>query len=354
MPSVSELKKEYQEILNKLSDPELISDWEKFEELSKRKTSLEKTIEKEKEIEDIKNQIEENRAILSANEDAEFSSLAQEELNSLLIKQKNMETELEKELNPEESVGEASPEKQNNTIIMEIRAGTGGDEAALFAANLYRMYSSYAQIKGRKEKVLNSSSNEIGGTKEISFEIKGDDVFASLKYEGGVHRVQRIPETEKNGRIHTSTATVAIMLRPKKTEIKISSADLRIDIFRSSGPGGQNVNKRETAIRITHLPTGMVVASQTARNQLANKENAMAILEARLLEKKRTEEEEKSAGNRKAQVGWGTRSEKIRTYNFPQDRITDHRIKKNWHNIEKIMAGEMDQIVTSLKKGLAE
>ncbi|MCK5044770.1 peptide chain release factor 1 [Candidatus Parcubacteria bacterium] len=354
MPSVSELKKEYQEILNKLSDPELISDWEKFEELSKRKTSLEKTIEKEKEIEDIKNQIEENRAILSANEDAEFSSLAQEELNSLLIKQKNMETELEKELNPEESVEEVSPEKQNNTIIMEIRAGTGGDEAALFAANLYRMYSRYAQIKGWKEKVLNSSRNEIGGTKEISFEIKGDDVFASLKYEGGVHRVQRIPETEKNGRIHTSTATVAIMLRPKKTEIKISSADLRIDIFRSSGPGGQNVNKRETAIRITHLPTGMVVASQTARNQLANKENAMAILEARLLEKKRTEEEEKSAGNRKAQVGWGTRSEKIRTYNFPQDRITDHRIKKNWHNIEKIMAGEMDQIVTSLKKGLAE
>ncbi len=352
MPSISELKKEYDEILNKLSDPELISDWEKFEEFSKRKTFLEKIIEKEKEIKEIKNQIEENRAILSAKEDPEFSSLAQEELNSLLIKQKNLEAWLENELNPEE---EASGEtKKNNTIIVEIRAGTGGDEAALFAANLYRMYSRYAQIKGWQEKVLNSSRNEIGGTKEISFEIKGDDVFSSLKYEGGVHRVQRIPETEKNGRIHTSTATVAIMLRPKKAEINIRPDDLKIDIFKSSGPGGQNVNKRETAIRITHLPTGMVVASQTARNQLANKENAMAILEARLLEKKQIEEEEKCAGSRKSQVGWGTRAEKIRTYNFPQDRITDHRIKKNWHNIEKIMAGEMDQIAEALKKGLAE
>ena len=355
MLSISEIKKEYDEILNKLSDPELISDWEKFEEFSKRKTFLEKIIEKEREIKDVKNQIEENRTILKANEDPEFCSLAQEELNSLLIRQKNLESWLENELNPKEEASEKTGEKkQNNTIIVEIRAGTGGDEAALFAANLYRMYSRYAQIKGWKEKVLNSHRNEIGGTKEISFEIKGDDVFASLKYEGGVHRVQRIPETEKNGRVHTSTATVAIMLRPKKAEIKINPTDLRIDIFRSSGPGGQNVNKRETAIRITHLPTGMVVASQTARNQLANKENAMAILEARLLEKKQIEEEERSAGNRKSQVGWGTRSEKIRTYNFPQDRITDHRIKKNWHNIEKIMAGEMDQMVTALKKGLAE
>ncbi len=355
MPSISEIKKEYDEILNKLSDPELISDWEKFEEFSKKKAFLEKIIEKEKEIKDVKNQIEENRAILKANEDPEFSSLAQEELNSLLIRQKNLEDWLENELNPKEEVFEETDGiKKNSTIIVEIRAGTGGDEAALFAANLYRMYSRYAQIKGWGEKVLNSHRNEIGGTKEISFEIKGDDVFDSLKYEGGVHRVQRIPETEKNGRVHTSTATVAIMLRPKKAEIKINPADLRIDIFRSSGPGGQNVNKRETAIRITHLPTGMVVASQTARNQLANKENAMAILEARLLEKKQIEEKEKCAGNRKSQVGWGTRSEKIRTYNFPQDRITDHRIKKNWHNIEKIMAGEMDQMITALKKGLAE
>lgn len=347
MGSIADVKKEYEEILNKLSDPELLSNWDKFEELSKRKTFLEKTIEKEEELENIKKRIEENRAILNANEDPEFSNLAQEELDFLLIKQKT----LRDQINPSEKKSE---KEESKTTIVEIRAGTGGDEAALFAADLYRMYSRYAQIKEWKEKILNSHRNEIGGIKEISFELKNGDIFSILQYEGGVHRVQRIPETEKNGRIHTSTATVAILPCPKKTQVRMNAKDLKIDIFKSSGPGGQNVNKRETAVRVTHLPTGLVVSSQNARNQLENKENALAILEARLLEKKRIEDEAQFAGNRKAQVGWGTRSEKIRTYNFPQDRITDHRIKKNWHNLEKIMNGELDQITKALRKELAQ
>lgn len=348
MESVDSLKKEYAKILEDLGSPELLSDWEKFEELSKKKTALEKTIERIEEIENIKKEINENKAILKADEEPEFSVLAQQEIDSLTTRLKEAEKELEKELKPTEENEMGGP------VIIEIRAGTGGDEAALFAAALFRMYSRYAQIKGWKQKILDSHRTEIDGIKEIIFELKGDDVFLSLRYEGGVHRVQRIPETEKNGRTHTSTATVAIMPCPKKAQIKINPTDLRTDVFRSSGPGGQNVNKRETAIRITHLPSGLVVSSQTERTQLANKENAMAILEARLLERKIIEEESKLAGNRKSQVGWATRSEKIRTYNFPQDRVTDHRIKKSWHNIEKIMAGELDQMTENLKKEIAQ
>ena len=198
--------------------------------------------------------------------------------------------------------------------------------------------------------MLDSRPSEQGGFKEITFELRGGDVFSKMRYEAGVHRVQRIPATEKSGRIHTSTATVAVLAKPKKAEIKINPAELRIDVYKSSGPGGQYVNKRETAVRITHLPTGLVVASQTERNLLQNRENALAILEARLLEAKEKEAMEKTGKDRKAQIGWAKRAEKIRTYNFPQDRITDHRIGKSWHNIEKIMEGELDAITEALKK----
>lgn len=237
-----------------------------------------------------------------------------------------------------------------DSVIIEIRAGTGGNEASLFAGDLFRMYSKYAQAQDWQQKILNSNPSEVGGFKEIIFSLKGDDPFSQLKYEGGVHRVQRIPKTEKSGRVHTSTATVAVLPKPKETEIKINPADLRVDHYKASGPGGQNVNKRETAIRITHIPSGLVVTSQTQRNQLENKENAMAILAAKLLEKKKEKEKQEFSGNRKAQIGWAKRCEKIRTYNFPQNRITDHRIKKSWHDIERIMDGRLKPIVKAFKK----
>jgi len=238
----------------------------------------------------------------------------------------------------------------SESIIIEIRAGTGGEEAALFARDLFRMYSKYAMFEGWKQKILDSRPTEIGGLKEITFEFSGSDVLSKMKYEGGVHRVQRIPKTEKKGRIHTSTATVAVLLKPKRTEIKIKPGDLKIDFYRASGPGGQYVNKRETAVRITHLPTGLVATSQTQRSQLQNRENAMAILEAKLLEKKEVKSLEKLGEKRKAQIKRAKRSEKIRTYNFPQNRITDHRIKKSWHNLENIIEGNLEPLIKTLKK----
>ena len=242
---------------------------------------------------------------------------------------------------------------QPESVIVEIRAGAGGKEASLFAGNLFKMYSKYGQSQGWKQKVLSSHPTELGGFKEIIFELKNGDVFSRMKYEGGVHRVQRIPETEKSGRIHTSTASVAILPKPKKAEIKINPENLKIDFYGASGPGGQYVQKRHTAVRITHLPSGIVVTSQTERNQLQNKENAMSILEAKLLEKKELEESTKISGKRRAQIGFAKRAEKIRTYNFPQDRVTDHRIKKSWHNIAEIMAGRLDKIIETLEKNLS-
>jgi peptide chain release factor 1 len=346
--SFEDIKKEYNEILQQLSDPELISNWEKFEELSKRKKFLEKIIEKNKEIEEIKKKIEENKIIISAREDPELVSLAEAEINQLQEREKTLEKEISSLLSKE--VEKKEEDESPHSVIVEIRAGAGGEEAALFAADLYRMYSKYAQKQGWRQRVLDSRLTELGGFKEVTFELKDGDVFSKMKYEGGVHRVQRIPETEKTGRIHTSTASVAVLPKPKKAEIKINPRDLKIDFYCASGPGGQYVQKRHTAVRITHLPTGIVVTSQTERNQLQNKENALAILEARLLEKKRMEEEEKISGKRKAQIGWAKRAEKIRTYNFPQDRVTDHRIKKSWHNIEEIMDGNLEPIISALQK----
>jgi peptide chain release factor 1 len=254
--------------------------------------------------------------------------------------------------NNEEIKKEGGSAPRPDSVIVEIRAGTGGEEAALFAGDLFRMYSKYASFQGWKQRVLDSHPTELGGFKEIVFEIKNGDVFSKTKYEGGVHRVQRIPKTEKSGRVHTSTATVAVLPKPKATEIKIKPEEIRVDYYRASGPGGQYVNRRETAVRITHLPTGLAVTSQTERNQLQNKENAMSILAARLLEKKQQEEESKIAGKRKTQIGWAKRAEKIKTYNFPQDRLTDHRIKKTWHGLEEIMGGKLDKVISTLQKKL--
>ena len=244
-------------------------------------------------------------------------------------------------------------ETEENSIIIEIRAGAGGDEASLFAHDLFRMYLKYSDSKGWKVQVLDKNQTEMGGLKQIIFKITGQEVLSKLKYEGGVHRVQRIPKTEKGNRIHTSTASVAVLPIPKSTEIKINRVDLRIDVFKSSGHGGQNVNKRETAIRITHLPTGLVVSSQTQRNLEQNKQVALSILQARIFKKEREEKESERIIERKTQIGKAMRAEKIRTYNFPQDRITDHRIKKSWHNIEKIMSGNLDPLIKKLQKNLS-
>jgi len=348
MVDIGSIKKEYDQLLNQLSDPELVSDWERFEELNKRRGALEKILEKAKEIDEIKLKIEENVAILGSQEGQELSSLAQTEILQLTEKKKSIEQELEKILN--------NPDKPEpfKAVIVEIRAGTGGEEAALFAADLFRMYSKYAGSNNWQVKVLDSRTSDIKGFKEVIFEIKGPDVYSKMKNEAGVHRVQRIPVTEKSGRIHTSTVSVAVLPKPKKTEIKIKPDDLRIDYYRASGPGGQNVNKRETAVRITYIPTGLVVTSQTERNQLLNKENALSILEARILEQRDTEDLEKMGDKRRSQIGKAERSEKIRTYNFPQDRVTDHRIKKSFSNIEAIMAGKLDSIVEKLEENQNE
>lgn len=360
MLDIETIKKEYEALLQQLSNPELISDWEKFEELSKRKSFLEKILGKEKEIEELKNKIEENKLIISAKEDKELISLADSEIIQLQEKEKVLREELENLIKQGVGTGEGQERDSPHSVIVEIRAGTGGEEAALFVVVLFKMYSKYAQKRGWKQKILHSHPTQLGGFKEIIFELTphhffpksggGGDVFSEMKYEGGVHRVQRIPTTEKSGRIHTSTVSVAVLPKPKGTEIKIDPKDLKLDFYKASGAGGQYVNKRMTAVRITHLPSGMVATSQSERNLAQNRENAVSILEARLLEKKEREEMEKIGEKRKSQIGWAKRAEKIRTYNFPQDRITDHRIKKSWHDIEGIMAGKLDLIIAALRK----
>lgn len=343
MKDLSEIKSEYEKIIEELKQIELSSDWEKLGKLKKQKESYQKIIEKQEELENINRQIKEVEKILITEKAPDLISLAQEEEKNLLEKKLSAENNLEKIL--KKSNGEG---KDPKSIIIEIRAGTGGEEAALFAYDLFNMYSKYAEIQNWQVKTLNSHRTELGGYKEISFQISGREAFSKIKHEAGVHRVQRIPTTEKQGRIHTSTASVAVLAKPTQKEVQIKSDDLQIDTYRSSGPGGQNVNKRETAIRITHIPTGIVVASQNERNQLQNKENALAILQAKLLVRQEEEEIEKLGTKRKDQIGQAKRAEKIRTYNFPQSRITDHRIKKTWHNLETIMSGELDIVVDEL------
>ena len=316
---------------------------QKFEELSKKKKKIERIIDKQKEIELIQHQIEENKAILKAGEENDLIALAETEIIQLEEKLNKSKRELE-------TLQKEDKDSEPNSVIIEIRAGTGGEEASLFAADLFRMYSKYATLQSWSQKILDSHPTDINGFKDIIFELKGPSVFQKMKYEGGVHRVQRIPKTEKTGRVHTSTATVAVLPKPKETEIKIRPDEIRIETYKASGPGGQYVNKTESAVRIFHLPTGLIVASQSERNQLKNKENALSILRVRLFEKKEREQKSLISGKRKTQIGQAKRAEKIRTYNFPQDRITDHRIKKNWHNIEEIMEGKIDKIIKDLEK----
>ena len=341
--NIKELKEEFDSLSNELTNPELISKWEKFQEISKRRALVERIIKASEELESIRNEIEENRQILSSQEDDELNSMAEQELSSLVSKQKSLQKDLDKLLSGDS--GEIP-----KAVILEIRPGAGGDEASLFAHSLLEMYTKYADLKGWKSELLNLTETEVGGVREASLEIAGEDVFELLKNEAGVHRVQRIPTTEKAGRVHTSTASVALLARAEKAQIQINPTDIEIEFTGSSGPGGQNVNKRQTAVRVTHKPSGLVVLSQTSRNQQKNRESAMSLLESRLLQQKQEEADKELSGERKAQIGTADRSEKIRTYNFPQDRITDHRIKKSWSNIEKILQGELDEIAEALSE----
>jgi len=320
---------------------EVGGDYQRAAEINKERVDLEPLIDKAKEYREVISRIEEARALLESETDEEMLALAEAEIADLEPKIESIENDLKSMLVPKDP-------RDDKNVIMEIRAGTGGDEAALFAADLFRMYSRYAENKHWKTEILSENAIGIGGYKEVIFQIKGKGAYSKLKYESGVHRVQRIPETESSGRIHTSTATVAVLAEVEDVDIDIPDSDLKIDVYKSAGAGGQNVQKNSTAIRITHLPTGMVVACQDERSQLQNKLRAMSILRARLYEAE--EEKRRSAQEeaRRSQVGTGERSEKIRTYNYPQNRVTDHRIGLSSFNLPGVMEGDIDEFIVEL------
>ena len=335
-------EKRYQEINEKLMDPAVVSDNEQYVSLMKEYKNLTPIVEKYREYSKAKADFEEAKSLLEEGGlDKDFKEIVQEEFET----NKNLLSSLEEEMKilllPKD------PNDDRN-VIVEIRGGAGGEEAALFAHSLFRMYSMYAESKHFKCEVLNANETELGGVKEISFSIEGEGAYSRLKYESGVHRVQRVPETETQGRIHTSTVTVAVLPEAEDVEIEINPADLQIDTYRASGAGGQHVNKTESAIRITHLPTGLIVECQDERSQYKNKDKAMKILRSRLYEAKQREQEEQIASERRMQVGTGDRSERIRTYNYPQGRVTDHRIGLTLFRLEAILNGDLDELVDAL------
>ncbi len=333
-------ERRFEELTAEMARPEVAGNYEQLQALARERAAIELVTALYREWRDNATAIEDARA-LSIDADAEMAALGREELDKLTAEHERIEAALKRALVPKDP-------RDERDVIVEIRAGTGGDEAALFAADLFRMYSRYADRRSWKTEVLSVNEIGIGGLKEVVFEVRGQGAYSRLKFESGVHRVQRVPATEAQGRIHTSTATVAVLPEAEEVEIEVNEADLRIDIFHSGGAGGQNVNKVATAVRITHKPTGIVVVCQDERSQLKNRTKAMAVLRARLLDQKQSAQAEEIAGARRKQVGTGERSEKIRTYNFPQDRLTDHRIGLTVHGLPRILDGEIDEIIDAV------
>lgn len=332
----------YEEINRKLMDPDVISDNNQYRDLMKEYKHLTPLIEKYREYLAAQKSFDEAKALLDEGGlEKDFKEMVQEELEESREKIEAVSEEIKILLLPQDPNDEKS-------VIVEIRGGAGGDEAALFANTLYRMYTMYAEIKGWKTEILSANETELGGFKEVSFSIEGEGAFSRLKFESGVHRVQRVPETEASGRIHTSTVTVAVLPEVEDVEVEINPTDLQIDTYRSSGAGGQHVNKTESAIRITHLPTGIVVECQDERSQHKNREKAMKILRSRLYEVMLREQNDKIASERKSQVGTGDRSERIRTYNYPQGRLTDHRIGLTLYHLEDNLNGNLDEVIDAL------
>ncbi len=342
IPHLDKLSQRFEHVLSDLSTPEAAADPARFQQLHREQARLAPVIEKYRLYRKLLKEQHDLESLSRAPE-ADIRSMAQEDLTALTKRIQNLEADLHLALVPPD------PNEDRN-ILLEIRAGAGGDEAGLFASELLRMYTRYAEKRGWSIETLESSVSERGGIKEVVLQISGAEVWKHFKFERGVHRVQRVPTTEASGRIHTSTATVAVLPEADEVDIKIDPGDLRIDTFRASGAGGQHINKTDSAVRITHLPTGFAVACQEERSQIKNRAKAMKLLRSRLLEQLQQKHDREVSQNRRSQVGTGDRSEKIRTYNFPQDRITDHRINMNLHNLPAVMEGELDTLIQELQK----
>lgn len=339
---LKQLEERYQEVMRQLADPATLNDRERYRQLAKEERHLSPIAQKAKEYREVLRCMDEDRRVLVESDDDELRAVAKSELEELGQEAERLEEEIKTLLLPPD-------EEDSRNAIVEIRAGTGGEEAGLFVGDLYRMYSRYIEDKGWKKEVLSSHPQGIGGFKEIIFQVTGPDAYGTLKYESGVHRVQRVPVTEASGRVHTSAASVAVLPEAEEIDIQIDPGDLRIDVFRSSGPGGQSVNTTDSAVRVTHLPTGLVVTCQDEKSQHKNKAKALKVLRARLYERKLEEEREKITASRRSMVGSGDRSAKIRTFNFPQNRVTDHRLGLTLYRLNEILQGDLEELIEQLR-----
>ncbi len=342
LEKLEEINSRFEKLTEELGQPEVVQDQNRYRKLTQEHAGLQEIVEAYQLYLKIQQQLEDNRELSEdKDEDPEIRKLAVQEIHELNLQMQKMQKQIELLLLPKD------PDDSRN-IIIEIRAGTGGDEAALFARDLFQMYAHYSESQKWRLKLMNESRNDLGGFKEITFSIEGKEVYSRLKYEGGVHRVQRVPKTETQGRIHTSAATVAVLPEVEDVEVEINPGDLRIDVYRSSGPGGQSVNTTDSAVRITHIPSGLVVICQNEKSQLKNKSQALKVLRARLYEKELEAQQSETAEKRRGMVGSGDRSERIRTYNFPQGRLTDHRINLTLYKLEDILLGKLEQVIDPL------
>jgi peptide chain release factor 1 len=340
-PLIQRKRERFQQLEREIADPKLFDNRKRAGEIMREHASTKELLAKWDELENARNQLDGNRELASSR-DVEIAAMAGDEIPDLEKRVAEFERELQISLLPPD-------ENENRDAIVEIRAGTGGNEAAIFAADLYRMYHRYAESAGLKTEDLESSPSELGGFKEMIFKVSGESVFRKLRYESGVHRVQRVPATEAQGRIHTSTATVAVLPEAEDVDLEIKPEELRIEVSRAGGPGGQGVNTTDSAVQVLHIPTGTIVRCQDGRSQIKNKERAFSILRARLLERKQREEQEKYSAQRRGQIGTGGREEKIRTYNFPQNRLTDHRIGLTLYNLDRVIDGDLDEMIKALQ-----